>query len=350
MFIQEKSGRADFARAAAAALAVAAALGSARAQHAAAGGGGQGREERPRYESADAPEFKEKGFIFGRPAKGAPEEQLAHAAALEAAGNIRSAARAYNALVSEWPTSEHARAAQLKVAEMYAKRGRALDAFREYQYFIEKFAGADDADFKTAITRQYALANAELARLDKGAFSSSDPDNVADMFRKIIANAPDWEHAAECQFKRGAAYEHKRDWLDAAFAYEALVTRYPDSGLRTDALYRSAFARVKLSDKYPRDERIMKNAIHSLRMAHTYDASHDSAADALKHNNRLTATLTKMNFEKAEFYDKIRKKPEAAIIAYKAFAKEFDGSPEAEKALKRVAELEKSLKPKTENE
>ena len=320
------------------------AVGAAAVAQDAVGGGGRQTGAGTRFENTDAPEFKEKGWLFGRPSKGNADEQFAHAAALEEAGSRRSATRAYNAIVSEWGTSEVAKKAQLKVAEMYVKRGRMLDAFKEYQYFIEMFASTGDADFKTAIAQQYAIANTEMGRLDKGFWSSSDAETVADMFRKIIANAPDWEKAPECQFKRGAAYEHDKKWFEAAMAYEALVSRYPAATQRTDALYRAALARVKLSDKSPRDERTLKNAINALRVAYSADFNHGSAADVEKHYKRLTSALIKMNFEKAEFYDKIRKMPDSAIIAYRAFAKEFKGSPEAERALERIGELEKSRK------
>ena len=305
--------------------------------------GARAQEDKPKFDSVDAPDFKAKGWLIGRPAKDTPAEQFEHAAKLEAAGKLRSATRAYDALVSEWGASDIAKKAQLKVAQLYQKRGRPLDAFKEYQYFIEMFAGADEENFQTALARQFEIAAAESVKFDKGFWSSSDPGTTADMYRKIISNAPDWDKAPECQFRRGACYESSKKWVEAAFAYEALVTRYPDSSFKSDALYRAALSRVKMSDKFPRDERTMKNAILSLRLAYNNETGHASAAEAVEHHERLKKSLSKMNFEKAEFYDKIRNKPEAAIIAYKAFAKEFKDMPETKKALDRIEILQQNI-------
>lgn len=317
-----------------------------RKQGADAGGGGaQGADSgeyrgRSPMEIVGAKEFKEKGVWFGRPAKGTPEEQLAYAAELEAGGSVRSATSAYNTVVKEWAGEfpEAAKTAQLKVAELYLKRGRPADAFGEYQYFIEKFTDADDGAFMGALARQFAIANDELARIEAGK-GRTEADVVAAMFHRVVRNAPDWDRAAESQFKRGMCLEHKKEWFEAVFVYEALVSRFPRSEFVTEALYRSAFARVRLSDKKPRDERMMRNAIQSLREAFDNDRSHAMAEEAVGKHDRLMSSLSRMNFEKAAFYDRIRKNPKAAVIAYKAFAKEFAGWPEAELALKRAEEL-----------
>ena len=304
--------------------------------------------ERLQFENANAPDFKEKGGMFGRPKMKTPEEQFVFAEKREQDGSLRSATSAFNALISEWGTSNISQMAQLKVAELYEKRGRYLDSFKEYQYFVEYFSSAENTHFNDVIAKQFALANSQFSRLEGGFFSAPDPEVVADMFGKIISNAPDGEHAAESQFKRGACFENKGDWLDAALAYEKLAARYPDSPLRIDAFYRAALARAKLADKYPRDERIMKNAISGLRIAYRADPEHSSANEVFEAEKRLYDVLSKLNFEKAEFYDKIRKNPAAAIIAYNAFLSEFAGSAEAEKARNRMEQLETAERVKNE--
>ena len=299
-------------------------------------------DSKPYYQTAAAPDFKERRVIFGRPDANTPEAQFALAQKFEAEGRFRRAGRAYNALVCEWPASTNAPAAQLKFAEMLANRGnkRILDSFREYQYFLDVFAGGDEAGIKDVFEKQFALANLLFSRLDKGFWSSPDPEVVADMYKRLVSNAPDWERAPECQFNRGMAFESKRAWYDAAAAYEALASRYPRSDLRASALYRAAHCRAKLSKAYPRDERLLKNAIAALNTAYAADAAHEGAEAALEERKAFAAELSKLNFEKARFYDEIRKNPGAAVIAYKAFLAEFPRSAEAETARRRVAELE----------
>ncbi len=61
-------------------------------------------------------------------------------AALEKAGRLRGARKAFDALVHEWGDAPEAAEAQLGVAALHETAGNLEAAFREYQYFIEHYA------------------------------------------------------------------------------------------------------------------------------------------------------------------------------------------------------------------
>lgn len=294
-------------------------------------------------DKADAPPYKERRFLFGKPAGKTVGEQIARARSLEKDGRTSAARKAYNAFVHEWGTAPEAAEAQFGVARLLEKEGKLQASFREYQYFIENYSGGnapEGAAYGDIIEAQFAVANATRAKYEKGGFFST-PSHVlvTAMYRKIVENAPEWERAPECMMYAAACFEKEKEYIDAISAYEALAARYPQSGYRNDALYRAAFCRYNISTKHARDERTMNNALAALTKAVEADPGHESAGDASGKIAEISQQLAAMNFEKARFYDEIRHNPEAAIVAYTDFIEKFPASKSTEKAKERIAQL-----------
>lgn len=289
-----------------------------------------------------APMLKEPRVLFGRPARRTPAEQLAHARALEAAGRFRRARRAYNALVHKWGHAPEAVDAQLGVAALHELSGNFKQAFREYQYYVDHFAdgGGEGVAYDDVLAAQFAVANAMRARMGAGWFSAPGGELVGSMFGRIAANAPDWARAAESMMLQATCYELEKKYLDAIPVYEALAVRYPRSPFRVDALYRAAHCRHQMAQRYPRDERTLRNALAALIKAKREDPAHALAAETSAHIIELSRRLTAANFEKAEFYERIRRNPQAAIVAYREFLAAFPTAAEADEARARIRRLE----------
>ncbi len=296
-----------------------------------------------RFDESAPPKHKTSGFFFGKPARNSPSKQLAYAKELEREGRYAKAGKAYNALVRKWGASREAAEAQYGVARMAEKRGKELEAFREYQYLLENYnlSMVDGANLTNILQRQFAAANTLRAQLGTGFIGLFEPsvDTVAGMFRRIASSAPAWDKADDCMFMRGLSYETMKKYVDALYEYEDLASRYPDSELRGDALYRAAVCRYVLAMKSPRDGKTMRNAVVAMGLALRNDPSHKFAKFTALHMDELNEKLAEMAFEKAEFYDTIRKNPSAALIAYQTFLNEFPESSFSEKARQRVKEL-----------
>lgn len=293
----------------------------------------------------DAPPPKLPRAMFGKPDKSNPTEQFAHARELEKNGRHKKARKAYNALVHAWPMSRQAASAQIGVASMDEMRGRFVDAFKEYQYFIENYGGAEMPDGLTyydVIESQFAIANALRVKLDDGWFSAPNADTVARMYDKIATdNAPEWARADECLMLRASIFDSERNYTTAIAAYEQLINKYPRSRFVADALYRTAYCRYRISEKASRDEYTLKNAIAAANIALRAAPDHAESGATLERLGHLSRRLTAMNFARAEFYDRIRQNPEAAILAYNEFLKNYPGAAEARHARERLAELAK---------
>lgn len=292
-----------------------------------------------------APDLKEPRVLFGRPAKGTASEQLAYAKKLEQKGQIRKARKAYNALVHSWGYAPEAATAQIGVAALHEMAGNYKEAFREYQYYIDYFGdgGSDGFAYKDVLASQFSVANALRAKMNGGWFSSPGADLVAALFGRIATNAPDWERAPECLMLQASCFEGDKKYLDAIPVYEALAVRYPRSSFSVDALFRAASCRYKTSQRYPRDERTLRNALAAGIKAMRADPGHELAEKTSARIVELSSRLTATNFEKAEFYDRIRKHPQAAIVAYRQFLADFPTAAEAGEARERIQRLESTL-------
>lgn len=290
---------------------------------------------------AAAPEPKTPWHLFGAPAEDTAAAQMARAKRFEAAGRKSAARKAYDSLVHNWGASPEASEAQLSVARLFGEEGNREDAFREYQYWIERYAATspvEGATYESAVAAQFALANSLRADLGGGPLSPS-AEMVASMFRHVVANAPDSPRAAEAVLSEGACYETDGAWAKAVNAYERLGAKYPASDLVPASRYRSAACRYRLAKRQPNDEATLRNALEMLRFALRTDPQNPEAPEARARAEELSARQTRMAFERAEFYDRVRRDPEAAVLAYGDFLKQFPNTPESARARERMEAL-----------
>ncbi len=296
---------------------------------------------------AAAPDAKEPRWLFGRPRENTPAAQLSRAKRLEKGRHWGSARSAYDALVHNWGASAEAPEAQLSVARIYERDREFEDAFREYQYYLERYSsagGVGTCPYGLVVSSQRGIAFEMLSLLERGGFWAPSTELVASMFRHVVANAPDDPDAPRCVLSEGRAYETGRKWPEAVRAYEKLASKYPASPLVTDAWYRSANCRWILSEKRPNDRRELENALEVLRLAVRTAPDHREARLASERIAALVARQTRMAWQHAEFYDRVRRKPEAALAAYREFLVRFPTAAEAPLVRERVAQLEREVR------
>lgn len=292
---------------------------------------------------AAAPDHKTPWHLFGAPAEDTSAAQFARAKRFEEKKSWSSAISAYDALVHNWGASAEAPEAQLSLARLYEFSGDYENAFKEYQYYLENYGAAGTGDFGYAdvVAAQFACANQLRTRISSSPWSPSYT-LVSAMFRKIADNAPDGPRAAECIYLQAMSLELGGADEKAVPVYERLPVKYPASDLVPSARYRAAFCRGRLSDASPNDERVLVNALQAFRTALATAPDSPDAAKAAERERELGARQTAQAFERAEFYDRVRGKPEGAALAYRDFLRRFPDAAEAPRARARIAEIEAS--------
>lgn len=291
-------------------------------------------------DAAAAPDLKSP-TMFLRPSRATAAEQMAYARALEKQGSVRRGRRAYDALVHRWHGAPEATEAQLGVARLREKAGKMMRAFTEYQYAVEYFSG--QFPYEGVLARQFAIANQLRGELDKGLFGfgrEASADDVVALFRKIAMNAPNWERAPDCYLLMGLTFEADKRYDEAVSPYETLVTRFPGHKLAESAMFRAAHCRYRLSRQSPRDERTLRNALSALAATRRDYPDHPELAQVTAWTDELRGCLARMQHERATFYDRVRKNPAAAVVAYQEFLRMFPNAEEAAAVRERVAVLQ----------
>jgi len=278
--------------------------------------------------------------IFHQPKCKTPAEQLSYAQQSEARGATRRARKAYNALVHQWHNSPEAPLAQLALAKLRQKNGQRLKAFADYQYAIDYFSG--HFEFEQVIDQQFRLANELRGELEKGWLGfgrEAGVDEVAELFRIVARNAPGWKRTPECYLMIGMAFEAAKRYDEAVSPYETLATRYPRHELVETAMFNAAACRYQMACKRPRDEATLRHALSALTATRRDFPNHPQLEEITTRLVELGNRLTRMHYEQAAFYDKVRKEPAAAIAAYEDFLRRFPFANEAEQTKARIAQL-----------
>ena len=266
-------------------------------------------------------------FSFNKPSKKTSAEQFKWAQKLEAAGELRKATRAYRALVNTWPGSPEAPRAQLMVAFLLDKRGKTDEAFDEYQNLVTRFTGG--YSYQAVIRRQFDIARQVMDRrrgklLVFGGFKA--PERAVPLFEKIVQNAPGAPFAPEAQYLIGRAYELSEQLELAVVAYMTAQHRYPASPWAEKASIGRARALVRLSEESPNDEEALDQAwAATIVFLNTFPNS-DDVPVASAYRDSLLRRRAKAAYDKALFYDRLAKRPDAAWRSYDIFVRQFPNS------------------------
>jgi len=285
-------------------------------------------------------ERKKPGWLFHHPKAKTPGDQLEYANGLLATGHRREAAKQYYALVCTWHESPQAPAAQLAYAKLVEDRGDSLDAFNEFQYLIDHFAGR--FPFDEALDHQFRIANDIMTARHGTMFvfrGYTTPERALPLFEQIVKNGPGWGHTPEVQFNIGGIHESNRDFEEATKAYEVVMVSYPHSPQAEDAAFHRAQCLYVLANANRRNEVSYREALSALSMFQRDYPKNVNAATAKKYLDELKERLADMYFERALFYDRIAKRPKSAVIAYADFLRNFPTSELASRANERMDTL-----------
>lgn len=292
-------------------------------------------------------EVRHSWFSFSKPDGKSAEAQMAHADKLLADGKTKAAGKAYRSLVLTWPRAVQAAPAQLRFAETLEKRGELEDSFAAYEVLLDRYVGS--FDYEAVIAAQFAIAK-EMMEERRGSFLMfggwKAPERAIPMFESILKNAPRWSGAAEAQFLTGVANEQIDELELAIVAYMAVQHRYPDSEFAAKAARGRVKALNRLADESPNDEEALEQAYAAAVLFLQGFPKSDHADEVTGWRDELLRRRAKMAYDKGAFYEKVARKPAAAIQAYENFARLYPTSEWAPVAQARIAALRPLVPPK----
>ncbi len=277
---------------------------------------------------------------FLHPKKKAPDAQWEYVQELDRDGKTRAAAKQALALRIYWPNAPEAPRAQMLYSRQMEQRRHLQAAFDAYQYLVEHYAGR--FEFNDVLGRQMQLAKT-LMETKKGKFlfipGFSAPERAIPLFEKIVASAPEGEQAAEAYYLTGVANERTYEYDKAIDAYFTALNRFPKSEFAEKAAYAQAKCHIQISTDSPNDSLAIDtaSAACTLFLQRFPDSAHRAEIEASR--ARLRDRQAANAFARARYYDRILRKPTAAIIEYRIFVSLFPDAAQTPEARRRIEQL-----------
>src|SRR6185437_6726368 len=240
-----------------------------------------------------------------------------------------TALKAARRTVKIWPLSDYAPQAQYIVGQCYEAKREDERAFKEYQKVLEKYPRFVDCD--KILARQYEIANRFLAGqwFHLWTYIPFFPsmDKTADMYGKIVKDAPFSTIAPQAQMKIGEAREKQKNFPEAAKAYETAADRYHDrQPIASDAEFRAGLAYQKQAQTAEYDQSTAGQAIATFTDFITLFPDDTRVPEAQKIITSLKTEQARGNFSIGQYYEKHGKYISARIY-YNEVVRLLIGAP-----------------------
>src|SRR5437588_4796343 len=261
----------------------------------------------------------------------------------EKENNPKRAIRAYRQLVRKYPHDALAPGAAFRTAVLMEQVHDYLVAAAAYRAIVEGYKTSPH--FNEAIEAQFRIGEMYLAGKKLKLFGipfATSMDRAVEIFAAVIRTAPYGKYTARAQFDIGLARE-KQGANDAALqAYQAVIDKFPNDPVAADAQYQIGYIWFKASRSGTKDIAATINARTAFQDFLFRYPNSEKAAQARANLQLLERKTTTSSFDVARYYDK-QKAYRAAVIYYNEVIRQQPGSPESEKAKKRIDLLRAKL-------
>jgi outer membrane protein assembly factor BamD len=273
------------------------------------------------------------------PLSGDAAELFAIGQKAEKEGNWGRAIRAYKTLVRKYSRDALAAGAAFRGAELYEKTHQYLEAAGTYRTVVVNYPTSPH--FNESIEGLFRIGEMYLAGKKLklwGIPVATSMDRAVDIFAWIIRTAPYGKYTARAQFDIGLARE-KQGANDAALqAYQAVIDKFPNEPIAADAQYQIGYIWFRAAKSGTKDIAATNNARTAFQDFLFRYPNSEKAPQARANLQQLEHKSISSSFDVARFYDK-QKAYRAAVIYYNEVIRQQPGSPESEKAKKRIEEL-----------
>ena len=276
--------------------------------------------------------------------KDTPKEQLMYALDLFEAKDIRKALEEFKKVVSYFRKSEAAAEAQYYIGRCYEELNNPYQAFEAYQNVIDNYPFSQRTD--EIIKREYDIGE-KLFEGEKvkfvGVSFKATPEQIVEIYKKIVSNGPYSEYAPKAQYRVGELYKRLHFYPEALAAFQKIVADYPDSDIAAQAEFQVAICASAGSSGAAYDQQLTTKAIEKFDEFASAHPDSELVKEAQKERSELTEKKAESLFETAKFYEK-RKKYKSAIIYYEEIIDNFPTTKTAPLAMERLEVLKRKVK------
>ena len=268
-----------------------------------------------------------------------PAGQLAWARDREAAGSYRSARKAYDALVSEWPSSPEAPVAQKALADLlFSKELDYPEAFEEYKYLADYYPS--QCNYDALMSRMYETA--KQMRIEGKRIFFVPFKNTTDVrraFESVVRHAPGASFAPAAMLAVVELREDEDELEKAIEVCETIRNLHPTSAEAATALAKEAADRMKVLRAHEYNRVRCLDTVAFLKMALASNPHRALKEDLERWHAEAVALLEGEAYRAAKYYDSRTRTRRSAIKAYERFLDEYPASVYAKDARERLAAL-----------
>ena len=282
-----------------------------------------------------------------KPAKGTVEGELALIRQQIDEKNFKTARAAADLFCKDHPDSPSREEAMLLGAQAELDNGLYYQAFERLEAMLAKYPNG--LFLERALTREMEVANAFLAgkkRIVGRMLRLPATDEGLTILRKIAEHAPGTDIAERAMLRIGDYHFEKKDYRDAADAYDEFLALNPRSARAPHTMAQAAQAMYESFKGVPYDETPLVEAearYKALLAQYPDEARKCRAADMLR---EIVTIRGERAYETAKFYERTGR-PQSAIFYYRQVAEDFPSTVWASEARTKVgfAPRQPSIKP-----
>ena len=255
-----------------------------------------------------------------------PELQVEAARSLMEQGDYRQALRESDKFDRFYGDTEWADRNQFLRGEIQMRRGKYLDAAREFQQVITNYP--DTMLYDEVIAKQYEIGDHfyELGerRLERRwrPFRKRPFKRAIEVYSMVIDNQPFQDAAAEAQYKVGLCHFTREEYVEAAYEFQRVLEDYAGTDWVDDASHGLAmcYYEAALPPEYDQTRsRLAIEAIDEFKARFPEDERTDTLAEK---RVEMRERIARQRLNTARFYER-RRRFTAARMYYEVIVDQF---------------------------
>lgn len=268
--------------------------------------------------------------------KETPELQVEYARSLMVQGDYKKALRETDKFKDYYHDTEWADDNQFLRGEITEAQGNLLSAAKEFQQVVSAYPESDL--FDEVIAKQYGIGDhfydrgtANMGKSWWYPMRKRPFRRAITVYTMVIDNQPFTDSAAQAQYKVGLCHFTLEEYKEAAFEYQKVIDDYAASDFVDEASYGLAMCHYKdsLPPAYDQAPSLLAvEAVDNFKRKFPND-SRVAELDGIK--TEMLNRVAEQRLRTAKFYEK-RRKFDSAAIYYEVVAEQFPDSSSAQEA------------------
>jgi outer membrane assembly lipoprotein YfiO len=257
------------------------------------------------------------------------DQRFRYAVALLVNREYISAIGIFKDIIKNNPGSELADESQLNIGKAYYLVGDYKNAFRAYEYMIEKDPGT--RRLHEILEKEFQIGVAQMERDEKGAIK---------VFERIIERNPLGFIAADSQVKIADCYYQLRQFEEAEASYLGVMENYPNSEWVPYAQFRIPYCKLSNIRVQERNYDLLSGSREGFEI---YLANNPQGAlvDTTKEIIvEIDIAMAERDYKVGEFYLR-RKRPDAGLIYFESVIEDYPNTEWADMAKEKIEMLKK---------